>query len=53
MSRVLGGTWSPVREFGMDFGQEETQAQAWICWGEGQVRQLSSPCPAGPWGPLT
>lgn len=54
VSRVRGGTWPPVREFGMDFWQGQTQAQAWICWGERQVRHVSSPCPTGSsWGPLT
>lgn len=33
VSRVGGGTWPPVREFGMDFWQGQTQAQAWIWWG--------------------
>lgn len=54
VSRVRGGTWPPVREFGMDFWQGQTQVQAWICWGERQVRHMASRCPTRScWGPPT
>ena len=54
VSRVRGGAWPPVREFGMDFWRGQTQAQARICRGERQVRRASSPCPPrSSWGPLT
>lgn len=50
VSRGAGGARPPVRGCGMDFRQEQTQAQTQICQGEGQFNV--APCPPAlgvPW----